>query len=86
MRIGYRAIVDDRGFVAKFLLYAPIDGVVAGVQAAAGEPAMKRRVRVIQYPVERFEPMHVFGGFCPEVFGAIDGSPVDTSEISRRHR
>lgn len=31
-------------------------------------------------------PGRVFGGFCPEVFGAIDGSPVDTSEISRRHR
>ena len=30
--------------------------------------------------------MHVFGSFCPEIFAAIDGSPVDMSEISRRHR
>ncbi len=58
-RPGHRAVVDQRGPVAVAGLDVAVERVGAGVEPAAGEPAVERRVRLVEHrgrldvPVDR---------------------------------
>jgi hypothetical protein len=51
-----------------------IESIVAGVELAADEPAVKRRIAVIQDLVPGFDPYQILRGLCPEAIGIIYGS------------
>src|SRR5215831_16880144 len=55
---SYGAIVDESKLVSSALFDVSIEGVVAGVHRASGEPAIKWRTGSIENPVPFFVPMN----------------------------
>ena len=48
LRAGHRGVVDQRGLVAAAAVDVAVQRVGAGVQLAVGEPAVERRVGVVE--------------------------------------
>ena len=84
--VGHRAVIDDRGLVAAALLDMAIDGVVAGVELAAGEPAVERRPAVVEHRVPRLRPVNVGGGLGPEGLRVVAPGAVDLVVATRHLR
>ena len=74
--VGDRAVVDQRSLVAA-CRYMTIEGVVTGVENAAGEPAVEGLVRTVEDCVPAFEPIDVFGDFAPEPLGILERALPD---------
>jgi hypothetical protein len=90
-RPGHRAVVDDGGLFAPALGNVSVQGVVAGVEFGAGEPAIQGRVAVVQDLVPGLDPIHRGGGLRPKSLGrrhrAIVGlTPGSGSPGARCHR
>ena len=84
---GHRAVVDQRRDVGAAPLDVPIEAVEAGVQHAAREPAVERRLRSVEDPLRRADPVDAVGGSPPELLGALDTAPEEllvTAGKSRR--
>ena len=64
-RVGDRAVVDQRGLLAAALLDVAVERVPAGVEHAALEPAVERRVGVVEHPVPLHGPVDVGGRGAP---------------------
>ena len=64
---GDRAVVDERELLAASALDVAVEAVVAGVEHAAGEPAVERRVRVVAHRLPAPVPVQRFRGGGPEV-------------------
>src|SRR3546814_17727138 len=62
--------------------HVAVDGVVAGVQLAAGEPAAKRFVRVVQHPIPRPGPVDLPRRRSPEPLRVLHGGGVDLIETT----
>ncbi|TNC93694.1 MAG: Acetyl-CoA synthetase [Stygiobacter sp.] len=69
--VGDRAVIDDGGLSAATIFDVAIDGVVAGVDLATGEPAIERLARIIQNLVPGLVPVNILGGISPESLGIL---------------
>jgi hypothetical protein len=49
-----------------------VDGVVTGVQAAAGEPPVEGRAGIVEQAGRRLVPVDRARGFCPELLGLLE--------------
>ena len=58
LRAGHRRVVDQRGLVAAAAFDVAVQRVGAGVQLAVGEPAVERRVRVVEDLLRLPGPRH----------------------------
>ena len=72
-----RTVVHERALLASPALNVAVDGVVAGIEHTAREPADKRRARIIEHPVPPLDPADVLGGLRPEGFGLPQRALVD---------
>src|SRR5262249_39221179 len=75
--LRYGAVVDEGRLVSSALFDVPIEGVVARVHHASGEPAIKRRAGSIENPVPFFVPMNPFGYFAPETLRSLSPSGIN---------
>ena len=66
LRVGHRRVVDQRGLVAAAGLDVAVQRVGAGVEFPVGEPAVERRVRVVEDLLRLPRPGHRAGGVGPE--------------------
>ena len=66
LRAGHRRVVDQRKLVAAPALDMAVQRVGAGVQLGVGEPAVERRVRVVEDPARLPGPGHGLRGVGPE--------------------
>ena len=62
------AVVDERALFAAAALDVAVDGVVARVEHAAGEPADERRAPIVEHAVPSLDPRNRLGGGAPEPF------------------
>ena len=72
--VGDRAVIDQRGLIGATALYVAVQGVVAGVDDATGEPPIEWLVGVIEYLVPLLVPMDRFRRFAPKALGVFDRS------------
>ena len=72
LRAGHRRVVDQRGLVAAAAVDVAVQRVGAGVELAVGEPAVERRVRVVEDLLRLPRPGHRAGGVGPEGRGVGD--------------
>ena len=77
LRLGDGAVVDDGDLVAAAGLDVAVDGVIAGIQHAAGEPAVEGGPGVIQDLVPGLVPVDGLGGLGPETLGIGQGTLVN---------
>ena len=63
---GDRGVVDQRRLVGTAGDDVPVEGVVAGVEHAAGEPAVERRGVVVEDPLRRRDPVDAGRRVAPE--------------------
>ena len=69
---GDRAVVDQRQLIGTPMLDMEVDGVVAGVELAAGEPPVERGVGPVQYVLPGPIPLDRLGGAAPESLRRVD--------------
>ncbi len=50
-----------------------IQGIVTSIQLAAGKPAKKGSVRIVEHPVPFFIPVAILRGLAPETVGVVYG-------------
>src|SRR5262249_40955793 len=74
---SYGAIVDESRLISSALFDMPIEGVVARVHHASGEPAIKRRTGSIEHPVPSFVPMNPFGYIGPETLRRVSPTGIN---------
>nr|RZI36196.1 hypothetical protein BJQ95_01400 [Cryobacterium sp. SO1] len=74
---GHRRVVDQRGVVAATREHVPVEGVVAGVEGAVGEPAVIGGGALRQRRGRRTDPVDLAGGIQPEAFALVDAAPPD---------
>ena len=77
---GDRTVVDESRLVAATGLDVDVERVVAGIELSAREPAVARRVRVVQHPLPAFRPVDGFGRLRPERIRIRKRSRVDFCE------
>ncbi len=82
--VGDGAVVDERRLIAAAVVHVHVEGVVAGVELGAGEPAVERLVARIEHLVPGLVPVHVPGGLRPECLAVFDGARVYLS-VATRH-
>ena len=75
--VGDRAVVDDRGLHAAAGGDVAVDGVVAGVERAAVEPAVEGRLVGIEDALPLAVPVQRFGGLRPELVRVLERAFVD---------
>ena len=63
-----------------------VERIEAGVQPAAGEPAVERRLRVVEHALPRLVPVDRRGGVGPELFRTLQRVTVQPVEAARRVR
>jgi hypothetical protein len=85
-RVGDGAVVDERALLAAPALDVEIERVVAGVERAAAEPAVERRVPVVEDAVPALLPVDVLGGRGPEALGCLHRASVGLVAHALRHR
>src|SRR6185369_4258082 len=74
-RVGDGTIVDQCRLIATTLFDVEVEGVVASVHLAAGEPAIKRLPALVQHTFPLLVPVDCFRGFAPET-GRIVQRPL----------
>ena len=70
--LGHGAVVDQGRLPAAAFVHMQVERVVAGVELAAGEPAVERLARVVQHLVPFLGPVALFGDLAPEAVGVLD--------------
>ena len=80
-RLRDRRVVDQRKLVCPTTLDVSVKSVVAGVQAAAGEPAIERRPRIVEHQLPRLDPVDRRCGLGPELLRGIQRAPIDLLEL-----
>ena len=70
-------VVDESQLVAAAALDMPVERVVTGVQAPAGEPAVERRLRVVEDPLPRLVPVDRRRSLRPETVRILERTTVD---------
>jgi hypothetical protein len=75
--VGDRAVVDHCGLVAAAFVDVAVECVVAGVQPAPGEPAMRRRPGLVEHLFPGGIPVDGPGGLGPEPFGIAHRAGID---------
>ncbi len=63
---GDRAVIDQCGACAMSRGDMPVERIMAGIEFGPGEPAVKRRARIIQHPVPLAGPLDALGRLGPE--------------------
>ena len=63
---GDRALVVDRHLVATTIDDVPVEGVVAGMQRAIGEPPIERGAGIVENYGGLLDPVDDLGGLAPE--------------------
>ena len=71
---GDGAVVDQRRLLAAARVHVAIQGVVAGIDLGAHEPAEEGRARIVQDPVPALLPVDALGGLGPEGLGVCRAS------------
>ncbi len=76
--VGDRRVVDDGGLIAAAVRDMAVDRVVADVELAVGEPAIDRRIRIVD-GLRRFgDPVDVVPGLLePEPLGVLGDAGHD---------
>ena len=69
LRMGDRAVMNDRDLIAAPGFDMAVDGVVAGVDPRIGEPLVKRGVAVIERTGRSGVPVDRLCGIQPERLG-----------------
>jgi hypothetical protein len=96
---GCVIVVDARGHVdtavwggilthaaqVKGVAALVVDGVVTGVCLAAGEPAIERRIGLVEHRVPALVPMNVLRRLGPEAFRVGNGTGIDVV-VAAGHR
>ena len=77
LRVGDRAVVDDRCLVAAAGGDVPVDGIVAGIELTPGEPSIDRRIRIVEDAIPAPFPVDALCRFAPKVCRVLDRTPVD---------
>jgi hypothetical protein len=83
-RVGDWRVVDQRGLGPAAVLDVAVDRVVAGVQHAAGEPAIERLIGIVEDLVPGLLPMDRPGRLRPEPLRVLERAPVDLVETPHR--
>jgi hypothetical protein len=73
---GHRGVVDQRHLLAAARRDVPVDRIVASVERAAREPAVKRRPGAVEHAVEGVLPIDPGRGFSPEPPRVLERAPV----------
>ena len=73
-----RAVVDQRQAVAVAGVDVAVEGVLARVQDAAGEPAVERRAATVEHLLGRAAPRDRRGGLAPEGVGVRQAACVQS--------
>ena len=81
---GDRAVPDQRDPLAPTCRDVAVDGIPAGIEPAAGKPAVKGWPAAIEHPVPAPLPVDRFGGFRPEFLRPLERAAIGL-EIAR-HR
>ncbi len=68
-RVGHRTVVDECRLVGPPSFDVAVEGVVAGVEGAAGEPSIEGRTGVVQHPFPALVPVDRCGGGAPKRLG-----------------
>src|SRR5262249_12556871 len=84
-RAGDGAVVHERALLAAPAIDVQVERVVAGVQLAAGEPAVEGLARIVEHTVPGSVPVNVRGGRGPEAFGVAHRSRVCLAIDALRH-
>ena len=75
-RPGDRRVVDQCRLVGSAALDVPVEGVVTRVQARAAEPAIERRLRVVEHPRPGLDPVDRPGCLGPEVLWLLERAQI----------
>jgi hypothetical protein len=70
--IGDGAVVDERGLVGAASFDVPVERVEAGVELAAGEPAVEGGAGIVENLVPPLVPVDCVAGLAPERFGILN--------------
>src|SRR5262249_52954530 len=81
-RLRDRTVVDERTLLATPAGDVTVDGVVARVQDAAGEPSEERCARVVENVVPPPDPRDPASGFRPECLWLIQRALIGLAEIA----
>ena len=73
---GDGAVIDDGRLIAAPRFDVAIHGVISGIQHAALEPAVERRVGAVENGIPGLNPVDLAGGIAPKAFGVRDGAGV----------
>src|SRR5205814_10457898 len=69
---GDRAVPDQRDPLAPTCRDVAVNGIPAGVEPAAGKPAVKGRPTGIEHPVPAPLPIDCLGSVGPEFLGPLE--------------
>ena len=75
--LGDRAVINESGLLGPAVCHLTVQGVVASVDDASGEPTVKARPRCIEHLVPFLVPMNRFRRIRPEAFGIVLPPRVD---------
>ena len=75
--VGDGAVVYERRLIGAAVLDVHVQGVVAGVDLGAREPAVEGLVAVVQHRVPALVPVHVLGQRAPECVRVLDGARMN---------
>ncbi len=71
-----RRVVDQGRLVGAAGDDVPVEGVVAGVEHAAGEPPVEGRGVVVEHPRRRGDPVDAGGRVAPEAGGVLEAAAM----------
>ena len=71
---GDRAVVDEGRLIGPAAVHVTVERVVARVEDSAREPAVERRIGVVEDLVPLLHPVDVLGHLAPEAVGVAEGS------------
>ena len=92
LRAGDGRVVDQRRLVAASAVDVPVQRVGARVEFAVREPAVERRIGVVEDALRLPRPRHRAGGVGPEGRGVVDAGveqfavPGHSGTVARRRR
>ncbi len=76
LAFGDGAVVDDGGLIPSSCIDVPVERVEAGIDSPAPEPAVERRIRVVEHHLPAPLPVQRLGRFRPEILRLLPGSSI----------
>jgi hypothetical protein len=87
LRAGDRRIVDQRRLLGAAAIDVAVERVVAGIELAALEPAVERRIGRIEHLVPALRPVDRLGLLGPESLRVFQRARMQRAvDVARRHR